>query len=75
MDNMIKLVKYNNYSFPEECLKLNPPKYYKVFAFLGEVKHMKGHGYYQEIDTGKPYICDIESMKDLTEDEVTTKLQ
>ncbi len=71
---MIKLVKYDYVSLPEEWVKTNPPKYYKVFAFLGEVKHMRGHGYYQDIDTGKPYIFEIESMKDLTEDEVTTKL-
>ena len=71
---MIKLVKYDYDSFPKEWDKINSPEYDKIFAFLGEVKHMKGHGYYQEIDTGKPYIFDIESMKDLTKGEVTTKL-
>ncbi len=72
---MIKLVKYDYDSLPSSWLKLNPPEHNdKRFAFLGEIEHMKGHGYYQDIDTGKPYIFDIESMKDLTEDEITTKL-
>ena len=52
---VIKLVKYDYDSFPEEWkkIKINPPEYDKIFAFLGEVKQMKGHGYYQDIDTGQ----------------------
>jgi hypothetical protein len=71
---MIKLVKYDYDSLPESWKKINPPEYDKRFVFLGEIEQMEGLGYYQDIVTGKPYIFDIESMKDLTEDEVTTKL-
>ena len=72
---MIKLVKYDYDSLPSSWLELNPPEHDKRYAFLGEIEQMRGLGYYQDIVTGKPYIFDIESMKDLTEDEVTTKLQ
>ena len=68
---MIKLMKYDYDSLPEDWKKKNPNKFEGItFAYLGEVENMNDHVYYQDIKTGKPYILDIDSMKELTEDEL-----
>ena len=68
---MIKLMKYDYDSFPEDWKKVNINNFEGIiFAYLGEVKNMNNHGYYQDIKTGKPYILDIHSMKEITEDEL-----
>ena len=59
-------MEYNYDSLPEEWKSKNPNKFNNVvFAYLGEVEGMGGHGYFQDIGTGKPYILDIDNMKDL----------
>jgi hypothetical protein len=69
--NKITLVKYNYDSLPTEWKKENPNKYEGItFAFLGEVKGLEGHGYYQDVDSGKSYMLHLDSMVELTEEEL-----
>lgn len=73
---MIKLVKYDYDSLPKEWRENNNNPFDGViFAFLGEVENMKGHGYYQDMLTGVPYILDFDSMADLTESELTLTIE
>ena len=68
---MIKLMKYDYDSLPEDWKKKNPNKFEGItFACLGGVEKMNGNGYYQDIKSGKPYILDIDNMKELTEEEL-----
>lgn len=68
---MIKLMKYDYESFPEEWKSKNENIFNGiVFAYLGEIKKIPGHGYFQDVRNGKPYIIDIDSMKELTENEL-----
>lgn len=68
---LIKLVKYNYDSFPEEWRKQNPnPFEGVVFACFGEIEGVEGHSYCQNIETGMPTILDTDSLIELTEEEL-----
>lgn len=72
----LTLVKYNYESFPKEWKNRIPNKFEGMdFVFLGEIKNMEGHGYYQHIESGKPYILHIENMVELTEDDLSITIE
>jgi hypothetical protein len=41
-----------------------------LFIFFGEIPNMIGHGFYLQYQTGEPYIFDLGSMIELTEEEL-----